>query len=219
MLAGSAAKISGELLTEVESEITRLNGVLAAKCVTSAAGGFSEIHLLHQGKRPAKYVAQDVQSLLEARWNLAVDKRIISVAQMGTEEKKPKPLRLQIMGVETKRNGVTSEIAVELGTDKTVQRGTASGPETPSNRMRLVANASLDALTRFLPAGHSLLLEATSIEKVGRREVAVVCITLITPDHEETLMGTCAINRDLVLSTVKATLDALNRRLGKLAVV
>jgi len=70
-------------LTEVEREICRLPDVSIARIVTETDGRVSEVHIVaHPGKHP-KQIARDVQSIALASFGLDIDRRVISVVQLG----------------------------------------------------------------------------------------------------------------------------------------
>ena len=70
-------------LTEVEREICRLPDVTIARLVAEPSGRVSEVHVVaHPGKHP-KQIARDVQSIALASFGLELDRRIISVVQLG----------------------------------------------------------------------------------------------------------------------------------------
>ncbi len=219
MAKGQSCSLTTDFLREIESVINQISGVVSSRLVTDRGGTLVEIHVLYDGKRAPKFVAQDIQTLLTSRWNITIDKKIISIAQIGNKEKTPKSLRLQICGVEMRNRGLVSEVSVELGLNGQVKRGTAAGPDTVTNKMRIVANAVLNSLAQYLPDTCQLVLESTSIERVAHNDVIVACVTILYPNRQETLLGTCIVERDLVLATVRATLDSLNRRFAVLAAV
>ena len=70
-------------LTEVEREICRLPDVSIVRLVAEPDGRVSEVHVVaHQGKHP-KQIVRDVQSIALASFGLELDRRIISVVQLG----------------------------------------------------------------------------------------------------------------------------------------
>ncbi|NLY55163.1 MAG: hypothetical protein GX058_01485 [Firmicutes bacterium] len=217
MAKGQASGLTTDLLREIESVINQITGVIASRLVTDRSGKLIEIHVLYDGKRAPKYLAQDIQTLLTSRWNLTIDKNIISIARIGQKEKSPQAMRVQICGIETCSRGLISEVSVELGFNGQTKRGTAAGADTVANKMRLVATAVLNSLAQFLPDTCHLILEGTAIERVAHNDVVVSCVTILYPNRQETLLGTCIIERDLILATVRATLDSLNRRFAVLA--
>ena len=70
-------------LTEVEREICRLPDVSIVRLVAEPDGRISEVHVVaHQGKHP-KQIVRDVQSIALASFGLEIDRRVISVVQLG----------------------------------------------------------------------------------------------------------------------------------------
>src|SRR5690349_21184671 len=70
-------------LAEVEREICRLPDVSIARLVAEPDGRVSEVHVVaHAGKHP-KQIVRDVQSIALASFGLELDRRVISVVQLG----------------------------------------------------------------------------------------------------------------------------------------
>ena len=70
-------------LTEVEREICRLPDVSIARMVAEPDGRVTEVHVVaHPGKHP-KQIVRDVQSIALASFGLDLDRRVISVVQLG----------------------------------------------------------------------------------------------------------------------------------------
>ena len=70
-------------LTEVEREICRLPDVSIVRLVAESDGRVSEVHVVaHPGKHP-KQIVRDVQSIALASFGLELDRRVISVVQLG----------------------------------------------------------------------------------------------------------------------------------------
>ena len=65
----------------IEETLRLIPGVLSAR-VVGDAGDPSEIHVLAGSERHPKQIARDVESCLAAKFDLVVDHRKISVAQM-----------------------------------------------------------------------------------------------------------------------------------------
>src|ERR1043165_814358 len=79
-------------LTEVEREICRLPDVSITRLVAEPSGRVSEVHVVaHPGKHP-KQIARDVQSIALASFGLELDRRIISVVQLGGDALDPQVL-------------------------------------------------------------------------------------------------------------------------------
>ena len=70
-------------LAEVEAELCRLPDVAAVRIVADSVGRPVEVHVLaHTGKQP-KQVVRDVQSVALASFGIELDRRIVSVVQLG----------------------------------------------------------------------------------------------------------------------------------------
>ena len=104
--------------------------------------------------------------------------------------------------------GVTLDIG---GTDFV---GRAAGPNSQTGRQRLVAEATLDAIAQHGDGGHTFALEDVSIVQLGKEQVAVACVTLVSTLGEQSFAGSALVRQNEKDSIVRATLDAINRRMG-----
>ena len=68
---------------ELERELCRLPEVSAARVVTDTVGRPTEVHILANGAKHAKQVVRDVQSVALASFGIELDRRIVSVVQLG----------------------------------------------------------------------------------------------------------------------------------------
>ena len=94
--------------------------------------------------------------------------------------------------------------------------GKASGPASQTGRVRQVANATLDALGQYVADSTTFALEDVAIVQLGRERVAVSCVTLVTQYGEQSFSGSALVRQNDSDSIVRATLDAINRRMGLL---
>src|ERR1700691_142939 len=75
--------IAGLDVQAIEGEITRLPEIVACRIVADPLGRPLEVHVLaHPGKHP-KQVVRDIQSVALASFGLEIDRRIVSVVQLG----------------------------------------------------------------------------------------------------------------------------------------
>jgi hypothetical protein len=212
-----AARVDRATVVAMEKSMLQVPGVGSVRLVVDEAGEITEIHALIDGRRQPKQVARDFESLLFTRFGIRVDHKKISIAQVGDEPKPVGPVpRLTIRGLELRNQGSSTSVRVELGNTSTATAAAAEGPSSVSNKLRLVASATLAAVKGFLDDGVQFVLEDVRVEQVARSEVIVVCVTLVGAKGEETLLGTCRVSRDETEATIRATLSALNRRLGRL---
>ena len=130
-------------LAEVEREICRLPDVSIARLVAEPSGRVSEVHVVaHPGKHP-KQIARDVQSIALASFGLELDRRIISVVQLGGEafdaESAAVGIRPSVVAITAEASGLRSLVRVTLAHDDEESVGFAEGSVATSARHRLVA--------------------------------------------------------------------------------
>jgi len=210
---------------EIESLLERLPGVISARIVVNDWGAIEEIHILGSAERNPKQVVRDVESSLAARWGISIDHKKVSVAQLTGTKGGGQPLhpRLKILHVglatDAARSQVEARVVLGKSNDEDFScEGVARGSAGPAQSRRALAQATLSAVNRTLDSDYSFLLDDVGILELGAREVVVVTTVLLTPrGNEELLVGAVANKGDVSGATVKATLDALNRRLGKVA--
>lgn len=199
---------------ELEGMIRRIKDVISARVMFSTEGLIEEVHVLASGGRSAKQLVRDVESALMAQ-GVAIDHKKISIAQLSPE---PVPDvggdRIRIAGYAIALSGRTAEARVRLDWQGTQSEGTAHGPSTTNGRLKVVAEATLKALQQRVRVPSTLFLEDCAVVKIGGRQAATVSVIELEADAERVLVGSCLLRQDDVESVIKATLDALNRRLG-----
>ncbi len=231
---------------QLERELCRIPEISAARVVAEDDGRISEVHILSVPTKHAKQIVRDVQSVALATFDLDLDRRIVSVVQLddGTGAGHGRAgsagsaggddsgdtgevdddhagegtyLRFHVDAVTAARNGVrcTANVALRLG-DETVA-GSAEGLVAAGSVLRLVAQATLDALRVVEPAAGRADVETATVVRLGDRSVAVVTIVVVVPPYEEVLSGSAVVRgageHDAV---ARAVLDATNRRLPAL---
>jgi hypothetical protein len=208
---------------EIEALLERLPGVTSARVVVNDWGAIEEIHILGTSERNPKQVVRDVESSMAARWGISIDHKKVSVAQLtGNKASLAQPMRLKILSVglavDSAKGHVEASVTLgKNGDDEFRSEGTARALTSPSQSRRALSQATLSAVNRLLESGYSFLLEEVGAIDLGPREVVVVTMVLLTPrGNEELLVGAVVNKGDINGAVVKATLDALNRRLGKL---
>jgi hypothetical protein len=209
-------------LGEVEAELCRLPDVVAARIVADDVGHPVEVHVLaHTGKHP-KQVVRDVQSVALASFGLDLDRRIVSVVQLGRDDDETSAasgttavLRPRIISVDSHLSGLRSTVRVSLGLGDEEATGFAEGSVAASTRARLVASATVDALQQ-LDAVDALEVDEAETMRLGGDELVVVTVVSVEPPHELRLSGSAIVRQHQDDATVRAVLDAINRRLPHL---
>jgi hypothetical protein len=108
--------------------------------------------------------------------------------------------------------GVAATVALTRGTTEHV--GTAEGASSGSAVHRTVAIATARAISSALGPAHRLDVDAVMITPIGTEQVAVVQVTWVTADGGERLTGAAEVRDDVRQAVIRATLDAVNRRLA-----
>lgn len=200
---------------ELEETLCRLPTVDAVRIV-EGNGDISEIHVLAGPGKPAKQVVRDIQSLAMAAFGINVDRRIVSVVQIESEDigRSDRPAIIDIS--ETPQGGRT-RISVTLSWQNEQFVGETTGPTAETTRQRLVGEATLRALEQAI-SDEEIGLALAAIERaaIANRPVALAMIAMVVGGEERLLIGSALIGGDASQATVRAVLDAMNRHVPHL---
>jgi len=211
-------------LVELERELCRLPEVSAARVVADRSGRPVEVHILARPTKAPKQIVRDVQSVALASFGLELDRRIISVVQLGTEPAgtgagalpaagAQARFALRNVSVETNRLRAIARVTLARGDAEAV--GFAEGSIAATVRHRLVASATLDALRQLEPTAEGVDIDAAQIVRIGAHDLAVVTVVFVAPPIELLVAGAAVVrDRAEADAVVRAVLDATNRRLG-----
>lgn len=198
----------------VEQALRSLTGVHGARLVPGYERPVDEIHVLTEEGRGAKATVRDVQTLLLARFDLPVDHRVVSVAQIDQPRVLgSRPGRVSLEQVRTTRSGMTVEAEVILLDEGVRHVGTASGPASAPGQRRTTGRATLEALRGLLGRDLVVELEGASIERVTGRPIAVGLVHASTDRGSLTLVGGALVEDGEHEAIARAVLDACNRQL------
>jgi hypothetical protein len=222
--SGGVQPQEGPDLRELEDELCRLAGILAVRVVADRIGRPVEVHVLADHSKPAKQTVRDVRAVAQTVFGIELDHRIVSVAQLDTDEHN-EPLGIDLPGKETRPRvgaigveavGVRAEARVALIAGEEERVGYAEGSVASIARPPLVAAATLDALKQLDPAAEAVYVASADIARVGPTRVAVVTVVYVDPPNELVVSGSAVVRRDRDDAVARALLDATNRRLARL---
>ncbi len=203
---------------ELEESITHLDSVDAVRVVTDGPR-VSEVHVIAAPGKPAKQVVRDIQSLAMARFGATIDRRVVSVVQISpTDLNGSKSNRPALIGVSEEPNGTRTTLKVTLRFDDEDRTGAAIGPAVASTRLRLIGEATIDAVERTYDGVPPIALDAVSVNIVGSRRVIVAIVVSADGNGEQLTVGSALSSGDDGEATVKAVLGALNRRIERIKV-
>jgi len=203
---------------ELEETLCRLPSIDAVRVVGDSER-ITEVHVLSAPDKAPKQVVRDIQSLAMARFGTNLDRRIISVVQITPDQITARGGggdRPRIVGIREEPGGNRITIHVTLSWQGEEAIGTASGSAASSARLRLVGEATLRALEEALGGSPPLALDAIGTPAVGMRTVVVAVVVSVTSQGEEVAVGSSLADGDESEATVRAVLDALNRRIPEL---
>jgi hypothetical protein len=227
---------------EAQKLLLSLRDIAGASISLSEDGEITEVNILAEGRRPPKQIVRDVRSALRAEYQVDLDYRRISVAQKrgGTEAwedgaeapaagptilalpearvvEEPAVERLRFVGLSVSLDQNTARARVELALGGREAAGEATGPSTRREVARLIGQATVDAIGRFLAEPVALTLVDADTVRAGEEEVTVAVVRFRKNRNDIVLAGCCPSRHDLQQSVVYATLAAVNRLLGRLA--
>jgi hypothetical protein len=201
-------------LRDFEEKIRRLPGVEAARVVTEASN-ITEIHVLTGVGKAAKQIVRDVQTLAQAAFGMAIDRRVVSVVQLpeGDLAQGDRPV---IVDVSEQLDGSRTKVSVTLAWQGDTLIGEVSGAAANTTRQRLVAEATIEALRQALQDSTAIGVASVDIPTLGSRRVAIAQIVMVTEAVERMMVGSALADGENSRAVVRAVLDALNRHIPEL---
>ena len=208
---------------EIVAALRAVPGVADADVEPDGIGGMG---LLRLGLAPGYdevQVATSVGRLLRERFGLGVDAERVQLVEDA--EVPPEPVgrngtppqhRPAIQRMHLVSSGLDISASVTLGFDERSAVGEAQGTATQSGVQRAVALATLRAIESLIESKARFELDHLEVTQTGRDRTVVAGVTLVTPSGSERLTGAAVVREDVRQAVIRATLDALNRRLGAL---
>jgi hypothetical protein len=165
--------------------------------------------------KAAKQVVRDVQSLAQAVFGLALDRRVVSVVQLPDPDlaQGDRPV---IVDVSEQMDGNHTRVVVTLGWQGDTLVGEVGGAAAHTTRNRLVAEATIEALQQALQDTTAIGVAAVDLPVLGSRSVAIAQIVMVTEGAERLMVGSALVDGESSRAVVRAVLDALNRHIPEL---
>lgn len=127
--------------------------------------------------------------------------------------------RLRIQGLNFSWNDNSIATAeIEIKNRGAVTKQSRSGIASGINALRLVAEATADAVKSFLPApGYGVVTESVNIVSSGiGQDVVLVTALFVTPKAQTRVTGSALIKQDAYRAAAAALLNAINRQISPL---
>ncbi|MEW6446607.1 MAG: hypothetical protein AB1426_00705 [Bacillota bacterium] len=207
-------------VTLCEEMLRNIPDVVSARVITGTDGTVDAIQVLAGAERSSADVAGDVVAVLKKYFAVDINPEIVTVNHLQEPPESnglmPAEQRPRFIGLNVSTKGNQIEVRVEIASKGSVLSGVAIGPASARNRRRLVAQAMLAALESQSQSGYTFILEDLAVVTLAGKQVILVGVSLLSPLGEEFLTGTAVIDEEEPEAIVKATLDAINRRLSVL---
>jgi len=197
---------------EVESFLTNIKSVMSCKIVADSNNNINEIHVLSDNSRHTKQIARDIRSALLSNFNITVDYKIISVAQIIKNLTVNTDFRLVYDGYTNETTSDYIKIRVKLSWDDKEYSGEAEGIKSEKNTLKIAALAAIDAIKNSIGLD-CFISEDIQISKIAGQEVILSAVTHIDRGEENVLIGSSIVVNNKIDSTVKSTLNAINRKI------
>ena len=200
--------------TVAERLIRKLRDVSSCEIRTGPDGAIEVIHVTARPGRQPKQIARDIESILSAEENIRVDHRKISIAMYGEGKVSAAEAtldRVVVAGMSLHQSGAAFEAEVTLGSSDLSATGQAAGSNTRGESRRIIAQATLDAITKLTTQDPRFSLGELEERDLGSRRILLVCVNQIDGREERSLLGCCEVGNEPGRAVIYAVLDAVNR--------
>jgi len=164
-------------------------------------------------------VATKVGRLLRERFGLGVDADRVQLIEDAETPEIPVPKdgrRPVISRMQLVSSGLDVTATVSLAYHGDVVRGECTGTATQSGVHRAVATAALRAMEQLLDDKARFEVDSVDVTPTGRDRTVLVTVTMVSGTGTDRLTGSAVVREDVRQATIRAALDAVNRRLEPL---
>jgi hypothetical protein len=226
------------MVAEAQRLVAAMPGVSSCRFVLGDDGKIKQVDLVVTTTKSPALVARDVESMLAAELNMDVEYKKINVVLFESStaaDREPElvtrptdtegmvtfPIEefasrfeFQRVNVFQSPEGVHAEI--ELARDGVEIFGTSRSKNLSEPYYRVVAEATLNAITELLDDHIRLCLSDVAKIEIGGEHAIVVKVDLLRNRDAKSLAGCSLYSGNMNQTTVFATLAAVNRVLGVL---
>ncbi len=218
-------------LTQLEEELQKVTGITGARVVGDDAP--TEIHIVASSGRTPKQLVRDVQSLAAATFDLQIDHRIVSIVQLDEEMKEDLDAELSTNGPSAApaptsnghRPALERIVLASKGSQGWVKVAlrwpsgeVTEGAEKIGNSREARAKGAVAALRMAIEpvltdANSHVDIDEVMIQRIGPNESVLVRAVMYENGTSYPLIGSALIYDDVASAAVRATLQAMNRKL------
>jgi hypothetical protein len=213
---------------EIVAALRDVPGVADADVEPDAEGGMGMLRLGLQAGVDEVAVATSVGRLLRERFGLGVDAervQIVEDAQVHPVAEAEPDIdvphqrvagRPAISRMHLVSSGLDVTATVTLTSDGRTASGECRASASQSGVQRAVASATLRAVEEISGDIARFELDHLEVSQLGSERTVLVALTMLSQRGTERLTGAASVREDVRQAVIRATLDALNRRLETL---
>lgn len=213
---------------EIVAALRDVPGVADADVEPDSDGGMGLLRLGLEAGVDEVAVATSVGRLLRERFGLGVDAERVQIVEDAEVQPAPSPVadvdvphqrlagRPAISRMHLVSSGLDVTATVTLTSDGRTAAGEARGSASQSGVQRAVATAALRAVEELSGGVARFELDHLEVSHLGSDRMVIVALTMLSARGTERLTGAAAVREDVRQAVIRATLDALNRRLETL---
>jgi hypothetical protein len=207
--------VDPERVERIEKDLEELQSVQSAR-IRVDGQQIQEVHIVASTSREAKGVVRDVVTALFAKHGIRLNFRKVSVALMGETDADGEPHRVEFLSVNTLLQGTRVEAQVELSWPGGTLLGSRTGPNTPESRLRLIGEATIEALQQATREGCQWSLADVTSVRLGQSESVAAKVLLLEGRRRLDLSGCALVQSYADEAVVFAVLQATNRVASRL---
>ncbi len=167
---------------ELSKMLSTLDGVMKAKVILDPESGeLTEVHILAYGDKNPKQIVRDVETAILTISGERIDRRIISIAQIGgegPEEGNSSVFKVQSAGLS--EDGTEIEISVGITMGVTSQDSKKRGIKSFKNVLKLSAEATMEAMEKVAESKLKFSLDEIREVTIEDRKFFIGIMTVIS---------------------------------------
>ncbi|MGE5262261.1 MAG: hypothetical protein ACM3S0_02675 [Acidobacteriota bacterium] len=207
-------------VSDLEQTMSQIQGIYAARVVFDENHELCEVHLVASVDRPPKHLVRDIETLVYVKHGIKIDYRKVSLVQLNEVDLHRLPVaRPEIRHVVEDSMGDQKRVTVEIQAAGKVVRGEAIERVDNPTPLQTAARAMISCIEQLIGQQMDVRLDHATSLRLDSREIAIVVLTCLVEDREESFVGASFIGSRQSEAAARATLDALNRRIFSLSAV
>lgn len=209
------------LAEEIERFLGTVDGVAAARLLTSPSGEIDQIYVTADDRTEGRIARRAVVAALMTQYGIPLESWRVQVAQLKRFTPAELP-NLKMLRVEETISATEAQVKVQVVWERAGEQrtgtGQARGPAGAQHRMRTLAAAAVDAARAVVDPPHRrITVQQVSLTTCMDRPLVLVGITAGGPRGPEAFVGAAFQREGTSDAPVAAALDAVTKWLLRVA--